>query len=395
MRRWRTRPSLPGEHGPVDGRWARVACTLFHAHLSVAMSVPGTLESQWWSTWRVEYEYRAPEVAVCLRMLRLAVLLGLFAVASAASVARAGVTSARPSTSLHTRRLSRDGPQLSAVTGPLSGQLPADFSLPKGRSVILFDGVCNFCNAWVGFVLDNDPEGLFCFASLQVRMRAPRPPGHRLRTAATPTETGRPRPLRPKPERAYEPCAAARSPSDVASSSRCAAARTTTSPRLSSSTPRASTRRYAVPRSLRPAPPTHSFATKAACRTDLLPRPRSGSRRANRKHTRAHGLTVARPAHGRPAHGRRRPPAVDGRASRGEGAAEAGAQRDGLGPHASAALCARPRLPGGGEQPLFDPRQGGGRGAALVHAAARRRDRGGPLFGVKRKFQRFCVCVCV
>lgn len=33
--------------------------------------------------------------------------------------------------------------------------------------VILFDGVCNFCNRWVGFVLDNDPDGLFAFASLQ------------------------------------------------------------------------------------------------------------------------------------------------------------------------------------------------------------------------------------
>jgi predicted DCC family thiol-disulfide oxidoreductase YuxK len=57
-------------------------------------------------------------------------------------------------------------PSLS-VTGPLSGAMPERFVLPQGRSVILFDGVCNFCNRWVGFVLDNDPEGLFCFASLQ------------------------------------------------------------------------------------------------------------------------------------------------------------------------------------------------------------------------------------
>ncbi|KAL1504007.1 hypothetical protein AB1Y20_010422 [Prymnesium parvum] len=57
--------------------------------------------------------------------------------------------------------------QLRAATGPLSGPLPPEFKLPAGRAVILFDGVCNFCNAWVGFVLDNDPEGLFCFASLQ------------------------------------------------------------------------------------------------------------------------------------------------------------------------------------------------------------------------------------
>lgn len=27
------------------------------------------------------------------------------------------------------------------------------------RPVILFDGVCNFCNGWVNFVLDNDKKG--------------------------------------------------------------------------------------------------------------------------------------------------------------------------------------------------------------------------------------------
>eukprot|EP00466_Bigelowiella_natans_P020258 jgi/Bigna1/81840/fgenesh1_pg.85_\ len=27
------------------------------------------------------------------------------------------------------------------------------------KAVILFDGVCNFCNAWVNIVVDNDPEG--------------------------------------------------------------------------------------------------------------------------------------------------------------------------------------------------------------------------------------------
>ena len=39
------------------------------------------------------------------------------------------------------------------ATGPLRGSLPASFELPNGKSVILFDGVCNFCNAWVNFVL--------------------------------------------------------------------------------------------------------------------------------------------------------------------------------------------------------------------------------------------------
>ena len=55
-----------------------------------------------------------------------------------------------------------------AVTGPLRGALPPDLELPEGRDgVILFDGVCNFCNRWVSFVLDNDPDGIFAFASLQ------------------------------------------------------------------------------------------------------------------------------------------------------------------------------------------------------------------------------------
>ena len=33
--------------------------------------------------------------------------------------------------------------------------------------VVLFDGVCNMCNAWVTFVIDRDPRGVFRFASLQ------------------------------------------------------------------------------------------------------------------------------------------------------------------------------------------------------------------------------------
>jgi len=34
-------------------------------------------------------------------------------------------------------------------------------------SIILFDGVCNFCNGWVHFVIDHDPKNQFRFASLQ------------------------------------------------------------------------------------------------------------------------------------------------------------------------------------------------------------------------------------
>jgi predicted DCC family thiol-disulfide oxidoreductase YuxK len=34
-------------------------------------------------------------------------------------------------------------------------------------NIIFFDGVCNLCNFWVRFVIRNDPEGDFRFASLQ------------------------------------------------------------------------------------------------------------------------------------------------------------------------------------------------------------------------------------
>ena len=35
------------------------------------------------------------------------------------------------------------------------------------RPVVLFDGVCNFCNAAVRFIAANDPAGRFAFAPLQ------------------------------------------------------------------------------------------------------------------------------------------------------------------------------------------------------------------------------------
>jgi predicted DCC family thiol-disulfide oxidoreductase YuxK len=35
------------------------------------------------------------------------------------------------------------------------------------RPLILFDGVCNFCNASVAFIIKRDPEGVFKFAPLQ------------------------------------------------------------------------------------------------------------------------------------------------------------------------------------------------------------------------------------
>ena len=37
----------------------------------------------------------------------------------------------------------------------------------KYARVIVFDGVCNFCNAFVNLVLDRDSDGLFKFGTLQ------------------------------------------------------------------------------------------------------------------------------------------------------------------------------------------------------------------------------------
>ena len=34
-------------------------------------------------------------------------------------------------------------------------------------AVVLFDGVCNFCNSTVGFIIAHDPAGYFRFAALQ------------------------------------------------------------------------------------------------------------------------------------------------------------------------------------------------------------------------------------
>jgi predicted DCC family thiol-disulfide oxidoreductase YuxK len=91
------------------------------------------------------------------RLMRLATLLFVAAPTCLARVPRTAP-----------RRASAPQALLAGATGPLEGTMPSDFSLPEGRSgVILFDGVCNFCNRWVSFVLDNDPDGLFAFASLQ------------------------------------------------------------------------------------------------------------------------------------------------------------------------------------------------------------------------------------
>lgn len=35
------------------------------------------------------------------------------------------------------------------------------------KQIILFDGVCNFCNYWVNFIIDRDKQQIFKFAALQ------------------------------------------------------------------------------------------------------------------------------------------------------------------------------------------------------------------------------------
>jgi len=37
----------------------------------------------------------------------------------------------------------------------------------KDHQIILFDGVCNFCNYWVNFILERDKNDFFRFATLQ------------------------------------------------------------------------------------------------------------------------------------------------------------------------------------------------------------------------------------
>ena len=40
-------------------------------------------------------------------------------------------------------------------------------NLPKGKKIILFDGVCNLCDASVNYVIKHDKNDLFRFVALQ------------------------------------------------------------------------------------------------------------------------------------------------------------------------------------------------------------------------------------
>jgi predicted DCC family thiol-disulfide oxidoreductase YuxK len=45
--------------------------------------------------------------------------------------------------------------------------MPSTKSIPQNTQLILFDGVCNFCNSSINFIIDHDPEKHFKFAPLQ------------------------------------------------------------------------------------------------------------------------------------------------------------------------------------------------------------------------------------
>lgn len=37
----------------------------------------------------------------------------------------------------------------------------------EGRQIIIFDGICHFCNGAINFIIRHDPKGLFVFAPMQ------------------------------------------------------------------------------------------------------------------------------------------------------------------------------------------------------------------------------------
>lgn len=44
---------------------------------------------------------------------------------------------------------------------------PLEKQLPQDKKIILFDGVCNLCNASINYVIDRDEHDVFRFVSLQ------------------------------------------------------------------------------------------------------------------------------------------------------------------------------------------------------------------------------------
>lgn len=40
-------------------------------------------------------------------------------------------------------------------------------TLPKDKKIVLFDGVCNYCNDKINFIIKNDKQDIFRFVALQ------------------------------------------------------------------------------------------------------------------------------------------------------------------------------------------------------------------------------------
>jgi predicted DCC family thiol-disulfide oxidoreductase YuxK len=58
--------------------------------------------------------------------------------------------------------------------------------MTRAPAIILFDGVCNLCNAWVAFVMQRDRRGLFRFAPLQSESAARLLAGHEIAVTREP-----------------------------------------------------------------------------------------------------------------------------------------------------------------------------------------------------------------
>lgn len=69
------------------------------------------------------------------------------------------------STRRHRSTVTASQPAASATSS--ATEAGVDYFADDKRPVILFDGVCNMCNAGVNFVLDWDPEGKVRMAALQ------------------------------------------------------------------------------------------------------------------------------------------------------------------------------------------------------------------------------------
>ena len=53
------------------------------------------------------------------------------------------------------------------MEGKITNQVSGNTQISPNKGIILFDGVCNFCNSSVDFIIKRDPKQNFRFASLQ------------------------------------------------------------------------------------------------------------------------------------------------------------------------------------------------------------------------------------